>query len=79
MTAEQAAQRGGFAAQSELALRNAMEDLLRQRYPNARMCHEMVMGAGQVRADLCCGAMNWQRPASERGASHHHPDQSELR
>ncbi|MGD9924564.1 MAG: hypothetical protein AB7V13_24425 [Pseudorhodoplanes sp.] len=52
MTAEQAAQRRGYAAESELSLRNAMEDLLRQRFPAARMCHEMVMGQGKVRADL---------------------------
>lgn len=52
MTADQAARRQGWAARSELALRNAMEDLLRQRRPGARMCHEMVMGEGKVRADL---------------------------
>lgn len=58
--AEEAAQRKhgsgygrpGRAARSELALRNAMEDLMRQRMPDARMCHEMVMGAKTVRADL---------------------------
>lgn len=44
--------RPGRAARSELALRNAMEDLMRQRMPEARMCHEMVMGARAVRADL---------------------------
>lgn len=44
--------RPGRAARSELALRNAMEDLMRQRLPGARMCHEMVMGEGRVRADL---------------------------
>lgn len=52
MTAEGAAQRRGYAAESELALRNAMEVFLRERRPNARMCHEMVMGARTVRADL---------------------------
>lgn len=52
MTAEQAAQRQGYAARSELALRNAMEAFLRERRPAARMCHEMVMGEGRVRADL---------------------------
>lgn len=60
-TAEEVAQRvhgthdygrPGRAARSELALRNAMEDLMRQRMPDARMCHEMVMGAKSVRADL---------------------------
>lgn len=52
MTAEGAAQRQGYAARGELALRNAMEALLRQRYPEARICHEMVMGAREVRADV---------------------------
>ena len=52
MTAAEGAQRKGFAAASELALRNAMEDLLRGRFVDARMCHEMVMGEGRVRADL---------------------------
>jgi hypothetical protein len=52
MTAEQAAQRRGYAAESELALRNAMEEMLRARFPAARMCHEMVMGQRTVRADL---------------------------
>lgn len=52
MTADEAARRQGWAAESELLLRNAMEDLLRLRYPQARMCHEMVMGEGKVRADL---------------------------
>ncbi|MBI1243798.1 MAG: hypothetical protein GC202_02240 [Alphaproteobacteria bacterium] len=42
----------GRAARSELALRNAMENVLRGRMPDARMCHEMVMGEGRVRADL---------------------------
>jgi hypothetical protein len=44
--------RPGRAARSELALRNAMEDMMRQRMPGARMCHEMMMGEGRVRADL---------------------------
>jgi hypothetical protein len=52
MTAEQAAQRRGYAAESELALRNAMEVFLRERRPCARMCHEMVMGERKVRADV---------------------------
>lgn len=52
MTADVAAQRKGWAARHELAIRNAMETLLRDRWPDARMCHEMVMGAREVRADL---------------------------
>jgi hypothetical protein len=52
MTADGAAQRSGYADKAELRLRNAMEMLLRQRHPEARMCHEMVMGAREVRADL---------------------------
>jgi hypothetical protein len=50
--------RPGRAARSELALRNGMEDLMRQRMPDARMCHEMVMGARAVRADLVAVATN---------------------
>ncbi len=55
MTAEDAAQRRhayGRAAESELRLRNAVEQFLRQRHPEARICHEMVMGERQVRADV---------------------------
>lgn len=57
MTAERAAQRRCFsglgnAARSELALRNCLEDFARQRWPNARLCHEMVMGERKVRADM---------------------------
>lgn len=52
MTAEQAAQRGGHASRSELGLRNALEAFCRDRWPNARIVHEMVMGARQVRADV---------------------------
>jgi hypothetical protein len=44
--------RPGRAARSELAMRNSMEELMRERHPGARMCHEMVMGEGKVRADL---------------------------
>ena len=51
-TAEQAAQRVGFRANAELALRNAMEGFARQRWPNARICHEMMMGERKVRADV---------------------------
>jgi hypothetical protein len=52
MTAEQAAQRKGYAGQAELALRNALETFCRERWPQARICHEMVMGEGRVRADV---------------------------
>lgn len=52
MTADQAAQRRGYAARSELALRNSLEAFARERFPNARMCHEMVMGERKVRADM---------------------------
>lgn len=52
MSAEQAAQRRGFASKSELVLRNALEAFCRTRWPGARVVHEIVMGAGRVRADL---------------------------
>ncbi len=52
MTAEQAAQRVGFRANAELALRNAMEGFARARWPQARICHEMMMGERKVRADV---------------------------
>ena len=52
VTAQGAAERQGFAARSELRLRNAMEAFLRARYPVARICHEMVMGEREVRADI---------------------------
>ena len=52
MTADQAAQRRGYAGRAELALRNTLEQFCRQRWPEARLCHEMVMGEGRVRADL---------------------------
>ena len=52
MTAEQAAQRRGYAAKSELALRDKAEALCRNRWPDARVVHEIVMGQGSVRADL---------------------------
>lgn len=57
-TAAEAAQRRGVsafygrAAQSELLLRNELETFLRLRRANARICHEMVMGEGRVRADV---------------------------
>lgn len=52
MTAEQAANRRGYASRSELALRNSLEAFARQRWPEARICHEIVMGEGKVRADM---------------------------
>ncbi len=52
MTADQAARRKGHAAESELALRNAMEAVMRERRPKARIVHEIVMGEGRVRADM---------------------------
>lgn len=76
-TADQAASRShdlwgtgrpGRAARSELALRNAMEDLMRQRMPDARMCHEMVMGAKTVRADLVAVAPDHIAAIEVKGA-----------
>lgn len=52
MTATGAAQRRGYAAQSELQLRELLETFCRNRWPDARICHEMVMGEGRVRADV---------------------------
>jgi hypothetical protein len=52
MTAEQAATRRGYAGRAELALRNSLEAFCRQRWPNARICHEMMMGERRVRADV---------------------------
>ena len=52
MTAAKAAQRVGYAAQSELALREALESFCRDRWPDARIVHELVMGEGKVRADV---------------------------
>lgn len=52
MTAEQGATRRGYAGRSELALRNSLEAFCRGRWPEARICHEMVMGEGRVRADV---------------------------
>lgn len=52
-TLEQAAQRGrGWAARSELVLRDALETFCRARWPDARVVHEIVMGEGRVRADV---------------------------
>lgn len=52
MTAEKAAQRTGYAAKAELVLRNALETFCRDRWPTARIVHEIVMGEGRVRADV---------------------------
>jgi hypothetical protein len=52
MTAEKAANRTGYAAQAELVLRNALETFCRERWPHARVVHEIVMGEGRVRADV---------------------------
>lgn len=52
MTAEQAATRRGYAGRSELALRNSLEAFCRNRWPEARICHEMMMGERKVRADV---------------------------
>lgn len=53
-SAEQAAKRNNFgsAAKSELALREALEAFCRSRWTDIRICHEMVMGEGKVRADV---------------------------
>lgn len=52
MTADAAARRMGFAARAELLLREALETLCRERWPEARIVHELVMGEGKVRADV---------------------------
>lgn len=52
MTAEDAAIRTGYASKSELALREGLELILRDRMPQARIVHELVMGAREVRADV---------------------------
>jgi hypothetical protein len=52
MTATEASCRQGYAAKSELALRAGLEDVLRERHPGARIVHELVMGAREVRADV---------------------------
>lgn len=52
MTAEQAAQRRGYAAKSELSLRAGLESFCRERWTDARIVHEIVMGEGRVRADV---------------------------
>lgn len=42
----------GYRAQAELVLRDALEKFCRERWPVARICHEMVMGERKVRADV---------------------------
>lgn len=48
MTAEQAARRSGYAARSELKLRELLEEFCRARWPEARIVHEIVMGEGRA-------------------------------
>lgn len=52
MSAEGAAQRRGYAGRSELELRSKLEEFCRERWPEARVVHEIVMGEGRVRADV---------------------------
>lgn len=68
MTAEQAAQRKGYAARSELELRNGLETVLRDRHPEARVVHELVMGAREVRADVVAVAPNHIAAVEVKGA-----------
>lgn len=68
MTAEAAAQRGGHASRSELGLRNALESFCRERWPAARIVHELVMGARQVRADVVAIDPNWIVAVEIKGA-----------
>lgn len=68
MTAEQAAQRQGFAARSELELRNGLEGVLRDRHPEARIVHELVMGAREVRADVVAIAPSHIAAVEVKGA-----------
>lgn len=51
-TAEGVGLRFGYRARAEMVLRNALETFARGRWPNARICHEMVIGQGKVRADI---------------------------
>lgn len=56
MTAEQVKNRltrgYGRNAKSELLLREHLEKFCRERWPEARIVHEIVMGEGRVRADV---------------------------
>ena len=75
MTAEAAAQRHGHASRSELGLRNALEAFCRERWPNARVVHELVMGARQVRADVVAIDTSWLVAVEVKGA---HDDTTRL-
>lgn len=68
MTADQAAQRGGYAARSELELRNGLETVMRDKHPGARVVHELVMGAREVRADVVAIAPNHIAAVEVKGA-----------
>lgn len=68
VTAEQAAARNGWRAGHELALRLAMEAVMRGRMPDARMCHEMVMGASPA-ASRSAGGPTTTVKASESGCA----------
>lgn len=59
MTADQAATRRGYAGRAELALRNSLEAFARGRWPDARLCHEMMMGERKVRADMVAISPDW--------------------
>ncbi len=71
-TANEVAQRRelsyGWAAESELILRTAIEAFLRERMPTARLCHEMVMGAQTVRADVVAIAPEHMAAVEVKGA-----------
>src|ERR1700721_94867 len=69
MTAEKAAQRTGFASRAELVLRNALETFCRERWPAARVVHEIVMGEGRVRADVAAIDTMHIAPFEARGGS----------
>lgn len=68
MTAAEAATRNGFAARSELELRNGIEALLRERYSGARIVHELVMGAREVRADVVAIDTNHMAAVEVKGS-----------
>ena len=54
-TSEQAAtgpQRWIYRSQAELDMRVAVERWGREKWPDARVCHELVMDRGKVRADV---------------------------
>lgn len=41
-----------YRSDAELAMRDVLEDWCRERFPGARMFHELVMNRGTVRADM---------------------------